>query len=262
LIIIFTPISIGVILWLVVLAVTQPWTPRPIFTPWIIAITVLAVVVTWESVISNVARLNDRPVTPIVYYLAVVASLLTGGNVWWILGGVAARDDSAETLPWALIALGIATSVQLSTLICIGVASNRIVTGRRTPYTSWFNLFQDGILFVALAWVFVCMPLFVYRHLSISSFWRFVETALTFGPVLSFTGAVLLMTLKNNYDHLARKTAQAAAAGHAYVGMPIPALTSHIRFQNRAAIIYPLTTVVGTWEGVKDLKALMSLLFH
>jgi hypothetical protein len=216
--------------------------------------------VTYESVLSNVSRLNreKEPSRPI-YFTAGVLGLLSGINTYWLLSGVASDTRVAGSLLWAVLAVVIVACVQLAVLVCVGVAAQACLTKVHTRHATPFNLFQDGALFLGLILAFTFVPLYVYRHLEPLNLHRFWEISFALGPTLTFVGGLMMMALRNNREHLYRKARGAAATAN-YDGMPIAALRTHIQFQNWMAIIIAAFTVVGLANAVQDIKELRSTL--
>jgi hypothetical protein len=71
------------------------------------------------------------------------------------------------------------------------------------------------------------------------------------------------MALENNSVHLERKTAEADAATSQQRDrmMPIDRLRSHIKFQNRTAVVLAGTTLIGLVEALRNWKLFMQVLF-
>jgi hypothetical protein len=260
---VFVPALTGAAVWVALILSTQPFPYRLYYTPWPLVTALVMAAVTWESVISNVARLNRKQPSATTRAAAAGLGALAVINVYWVLAGVASGAGNAEPLPRALIAVGLVTVVQVIMLVCVGAAAQLELRDRATPYATWFNLAQDGVLFLGLVWVFGFIPLFVYRHMEPLTNTKLWETALALGPTLSFTGAVLLMALENNSAHLERKTAEADAATSQQRDrmMPIDRLRSHIKFQNRTAVVLAGTTLIGLVEALRNWKLFMQVLF-
>jgi hypothetical protein len=257
---IFLPVMLGMAGWLALILSTQPFPHRFYYAPWACVTGLVMGVVAWESVLSNVSRLNGEKPTPLVHVTAAGLGLLSAVNSYWLLGGVASGAGTAESLPRALAAVFIMVIVQLTILTCVGSAAQTGLTQLRTRYATWFNLFQDGILFLGLILVFAFVPLFVYRHLEPLSVRRAWEIAFALGPALTFVGGLLVMTLRNNRDHLLRKTETALATPN-YQGMPIDLLKAHITFQNRMAVVLVATTLVGLANPLQDVNELRRDIF-
>jgi hypothetical protein len=258
---IFLPVILGIAGWIALITSAQAVSHRFYYAPWACAAGVLMGLVTWESVLSNVSRLNgEKESKPLVHVTAIGLGVLSAINTYWLLAGVAGGPGTPETQLRALGAVLIVLGVQLTVLVCVGYAAQAGLAKLRTRHATPFNLFQDGVLFLAMIFAFGFVPLFVYRHLEPLSMQRAVEIAFALGPTLTFAGGVLVMTLKNNRNHLKHK-ADIADATRDYDGIPIVPLTSHIRFQNRMAVVLAAITLVGLANAVQDIKELRDLVF-
>lgn len=257
---ILLPALLGVIGWIALLLSAQPFPHRFYYMPWACVAGLLMGIVTWESVLSNVSRLNTiaKP-SKTTHVTAIALGLFTAVNAYWLLAGVASGPGTAESVPRALAALFTVIVVQLVIVVCVGVAAQTRLPQLKTRYATWFNLFQDNILFTALVVVFGFVPLFLFRHLEPLSLRRTWESIFALGPVLTFVGGLLMMSLGLNYDHLRRMAKQAKRPQ--YDGMPIAALKRHITLQNRLGVLLAATTFVGLANGLQDVRDLRMVLF-
>ncbi|MEV6717264.1 hypothetical protein AB0M48_35135 [Lentzea sp. NPDC051208] len=258
---VFLPAILGTAAWVWLIISIQAVPHRFYYAPWACAAAIVMGLVTYESIISNVSRLNRETPTPVLYVTAVGLGMLSAVNSYWLLAGVASGPGIPETQLRALGAVVIVVVVQLTILMCVGYAAQAGLKKLRTRYTTSFNLFQDGILFLGLTFVFGFVPLFVYRHLEPLTMQRSLEIAFALGPTLTFAGGLMVMTLMNNREHLRRKE-EIADATEDYDGMPIAALKSHIRFQNRMAITLAAITLVGLANAMQNIKELREIIFH
>jgi len=255
------PAMVGVVAWVALLLATHPIPYQPYYVGWVGVTSLLLGAVVWESVISNIARLNRQPATPATWSVAACLAILSVVNAYWLLGGVASGFDKPEPLAAALACAGLVVAVQMSAVVCLGIAAQP--EQLKTPYATWFNLFQDNLLFLGLVLVFSFIPLFVYRHTEPLSWTKFLDTAVALGPVLGFTGAVLMLTLHNNREHLDRKISEFEATPPECRDdlMPVDSLRKHIQFQNRSAIALAATTVIGMANGLQDVRDLGGTIF-
>jgi hypothetical protein len=171
-------------------------------------------------------------------------------NAYWVLAGVALGPGTAESVPRALTALFTVVAVQFVVLVCVGMAAQARLARLRTRCATWFNVFQNNVLFTALVLVFGFVPLFLFRHLEPLNLRRSWESAFALGPALTFVGGLLMMALTLNYGHLRRMAKQARRPG--YDDMPIAALKSHITLQNRLGVLLAATTLVGLANGLQE----------
>jgi hypothetical protein len=254
----------GAAAWTVLVLLTQPLPLRWYYSPWIVVAAIIVAAVTRESVLSNVARLNNMTISPMVHVLATGLAVLAAVNTYWVLAGVAAGTGYPSVLSRAMLSVGLAFTVHLILITCAGVAIGPPAAHRLTPYPTWFCLFQDNALFLGSVFVFGFVPLFVFRHVEPLTWIKFWKTVLALGPTLAFSGGVLLLTLKNNNDHLKQKQIEwdaAATDGARESMMPIDYLRAHIKFQNRAAVVLAFVTVIGAVNPLGEVRDLQRVLF-